>query len=366
MKFYDEVKVFVQSGAGGNGCVSFRREKFVPRGGPNGGDGGDGGSVIFVADAHRKNLIDLAYQRHHRAERGEHGSGSDCYGRAGKDLVVHVPVGTLFHDAETGALLADLTEEGKQWIAAPGGKGGRGNMHFATPTNRAPRKATPGWPGEERWLRVELKLIAEVGLLGFPNAGKSTFVDAVTRARPKIANYPFTTLMPQLGAVGAEGDGRRFVVADIPGIIQGASEGAGLGLRFLRHIERNRLLLHLVDLDPDNGRDPLADFNAINAELAAYGQGLPEKPQVVAANKLDLPGASERLETLRRGLPGDVPVHGVSAMTGLGIPELLTALRRKLEELDALRAEPSDEPAPPPAPAPLMKRGRSKRKTHRE
>jgi GTP-binding protein len=366
MKFYDEVKVFVQSGAGGNGCVSFRREKFVPRGGPNGGDGGDGGGVIFVADSHRKNLIDLYYQRHYRAERGEHGSGSDRYGKGAKDLVVHVPVGTLVHDAATGDLLADLTEEGREWVAAPGGKGGRGNMHFATPTNRAPRKATPGRPGEERWLRVELKLIAEVGLLGFPNAGKSTFVGAVTRARPKIADYPFTTLTPQLGMVDADG-ARRFVVADIPGIIEGASEGAGLGLRFLKHIERNRLLLHLVDLDPGNGRDPARDFAAINAELAAYGRGLPEKPQIVAANKLDLEGADERLAALRRALPADVPVHGISAATGRGVPELLAALRRTLEALDALTVEPPGEaPGEPVAadapPAALQKRGRSRRK----
>ena len=338
MKFYDEVKVFVQSGAGGNGCVSFRREKFVPKGGPNGGDGGDGGSVVFVADAHRRSLIDLAYQKQYRAPKGGNGEGSDRYGRAGADRIVHVPVGSLVYDAATGDFLADLTRDGERWIAAQGGRGGRGNMHFATSSNRAPRKATPGGPAEERWLRVELKLIAEVGLLGFPNAGKSTFVAAVSRARPKIADYPFTTLAPQLGTVDDE-DAARFTVADIPGIIEGAAQGAGLGLRFLRHIERNRLLLHLLDLSPESGRDPAGDFEALNRELAAYGKGLPEKPQIVAANKLDLPGAAERLEELRRRLPADVPVYGISAMAGIGVADLLVAIRRRLEELDALAVE---------------------------
>ena len=346
MKFYDEVKVFVRSGAGGNGCVSFRREKFVPRGGPNGGDGGNGGSVVFVADAHRRNLIDLAYQKQFRAENGENGAGSDCYGRAGKDRIVHVPVGSLCYDAETGDLLTDLTRDGEQWIAAQGGHGGRGNMHFATSTNRAPRKATPGRPAQERWVRVELKLIAEVGLLGFPNAGKSTFVAAVSHARPKIANYPFTTLAPQLGSVDVD-DQAHFTVADIPGIIEGAAHGAGLGLRFLRHIERNRLLLHLLDLSPDTGRDPARDFELLNRELAAYGKGLPEKPQIVAANKIDLPGAAERLEELRRAMPADVPVYGISAMAGMGVAELLVAIRLRLEDLDALEVETEpNEPAP--------------------
>ena len=346
MKFYDEVKVFVRSGKGGNGCVSFRREKYVPRGGPNGGDGGDGGDVVFVVDSHRRNLIDLAYQKQYRAKKGQHGQGSDRIGRRGADAVVHVPVGTLVYDRETGDLLADLVSESQRWIAAKGGRGGRGNKRFASSTNRAPRQADPGEASTERWLRVELKLMAEVGLVGFPNAGKSTFVAAVSRARPRIADYPFTTLAPQLGTVDA-GDFDRFTVADIPGIIEGASEGAGLGLRFLRHIERNRLLLLLLDLSPESGRDPLGDYRGLNGELAAYGKGLAEKPQLLAANKIDLPEAKERLEELKRRLPAETEVHAISALTGQGVPELIAALRSKLEELGALTVEAREEEREP-------------------
>jgi GTPase len=338
MRFFDEVKVFVQSGAGGNGCVSFRREKYIPKGGPNGGDGGKGGGVVFLADSHRPNLIDLAYQKHYRAKHGEHGMGSDCYGKSAPDVEIHVPVGTLVYDVETGDLLADLTRPGQRWVAAPGGHGGKGNMHFATSTNRAPRKATSGGPAVERRLRVELKLMADVGLLGFPNAGKSTFVAAVSRARPKIADYPFTTLVPQLGSVEAE-DGGRLVVADIPGIIEGAAEGAGLGLRFLRHIERNHLLIHVIDLSPNSGRDPAEDYRAIQHELAAYGRGLTDKPQIVAANKIDLEGAEERLEALRAALPPETPIYPISALAALGVDKLLTAVRLKLEEMGALLPE---------------------------
>ena len=338
MRFYDEVKVFVRSGAGGKGCVGFRREKYIPRGGPDGGDGGDGGNVLFVADAHRKNLISLAYQKQYRAKAGGGGQGSNRHGRNGEDRIVSVPVGTLVYDIETGDLLADLTKEGQTWIAARGGLGGKGNARFASSTNRAPRKSTPGQPQQERWLRVELKLMAQVGLLGFPSAGKSTFVAAISSARPKIGDYPFTTLAPQLGTVEFD-DAKQMIVADIPGIIDGAAQGAGLGLRFLRHIERNNLLLHLLDLSQDTQRDPADDFHKLNAELAAYGKNLPEKPQIVVANKMDLPEAEERLKQLKKDLGDQVEIHSISALAGIGVAELLTKIRLELEEMEVLKVE---------------------------
>jgi len=336
MKFVDEVKIHVRSGSGGNGCLSFRREKYVPRGGPDGGDGGDGGDVIFVADLSKTTLVDLSFQRHYRATKGTHGSGKGKHGRKGRDAVIHVPVGTLIKDFETGEVLEDLTETGQRFTALRGGKGGKGNARFATSTNQAPRKTTGGEPGAERWLQVELKIMAEVGLVGFPNAGKSTMISKLTRAHPKIAPYPFTTLTPHLGTVDAD-EFKTFVVADIPGIIEGAAQGAGLGHRFLRHVERTGILVHIVDLSPQTGRDPLDDYNAMNLELGRYNPALLLKPQIVAANKIDVSGAQERWDSLQHGLPGGVPAFAVSALTGEGLTELKDAVRDLLDRLESER-----------------------------
>src|SRR5215831_8532202 len=300
MQFIDEARIEVKAGDGGNGCVAFRREKFMPRGGPSGGDGGHGGSVILVADPQLSTLLDFRYQRHYRAARGQHGLGSDCNGRDGDDLIVPVPLGTVVFDDASGAQLVDLATAGERFLLVRGGKGGRGNMHFATSTNQAPRHAEPGQPGEERTVRLELRLLADVGLLGFPNVGKSTFISRVSRARPKIADYPFTTLVPHLGVVELS-DQRSFVLADIPGLVEGASEGAGLGHQFLRHVERCRVLLHIVEatftVGPD--RAPLHDFDVINSELARYAPELAGKPQVVVLNKIDAT-ASDDVDVHRR------------------------------------------------------------------
>lgn len=326
MKFVDEVRIFVKAGDGGNGAVAFRREKFAERGGPSGGDGGDGGSVIFEADPQLTTLLDYRYQREHKARNGQHGMGSDCNGAASDDLVLRVPVGTLVKDGNSGEVLADMSSPGQRFVAAKGGRGGLGNMNFATSTRQAPRFAQDGTPGEEHELRLELKLLADVGLLGFPNAGKSTFISRVSRARPKVADYPFTTLVPNLGVVAYK-DGLSFVMADIPGLIEGASEGAGLGHQFLRHVERCRVLIHLIDLGAEGeGRAPLADFDAINRELAKYSPELSKKPQVVAANKMDLPYARERLPKLSAALARrKVSVFPISAVTGEGLGPLMDA-----------------------------------------
>ncbi len=326
MKFVDSCEIRVAAGAGGNGCVAFRREKYVPHGGPSGGDGGKGGDVVFVGDEGKTTLLDVALTRVLAAERGEHGRGKDQYGRAGADLVIHVPVGTQGFDVESNALLFDVDAGAKRVVIARGGRGGRGNIHFATPYDRAPRRAEPGEPGEERTLRLELKVMADVGLLGFPNVGKSTFIRAVSRARPKVAEYPFTTLIPHLGVV-SPWDDVSFVIADIPGLIPGAAEGAGLGLRFLKHVERTRGLLHLLTVDPSPGRDPVSDFDAINAELAKFDPELAKRPQIVAMSKADLPEVRDAWPEVRAALGRrGVDVKLVSAATGEGVPDLLHAL----------------------------------------
>ena len=337
--FIDQVTIRVQGGHGGNGVTAFRREKFVPRGGPSGGDGGRGGDVWLEADESLNTLLHLRYNPEHVAERGRHGEGSNRAGRDGADVVVHVPVGTQVFEAQTGELLCDLTEPGARWLAARGGRGGFGNAHFATSTNRAPRYHQPGSPGEERELRLELKLLADVGLVGFPNAGKSTFISTVSAARPKIADYPFTTLEPHLGVV-QYGEFQTFVIADIPGLIEGAHRGAGLGTRFLRHIERTRLLLHLVDVSLASGRDPVNDYEVINRELGAYNEALAARPQIVVATKIDALDEPERLERLRRRAEADGwAFHAISAVTGQGMRELMNAVARKLGEM--ARPEPA-------------------------
>ncbi|MFN8177251.1 MAG: GTPase ObgE [bacterium] len=321
--FLDRAIIEVEAGAGGRGCVSFRREKYVPRGGPDGGDGGDGGSVWLVVDPRRATLQDFRYRRLFVGPRGSHGLGSNKTGASGEDLLVPVPPGTVVHDDETGDVLYDLTEPDQRVLVARGGRGGRGNARFASSTNRAPRRFEEGAEGERHKLRLELKLIADVGLVGFPNVGKSTFLARVSAARPKIADYPFTTLTPNLGVVDLP-DWRQMVVADIPGILEGAHEGKGLGLQFLRHIERTRVLLFLLDLASE---DPAGDLAKLRAELSSYGQGLAERPHLIALNKADLFEHPEVPAALR----GREDVHVVSAASGAGVPELLEALWRRIE-----------------------------------
>jgi GTP-binding protein len=328
--FIDEIDIFVKAGDGGAGCVSFRREKFVPRGGPDGGDGGDAGSVWLEADRALNTLLDYHYKRHYEAERGQHGQGGNKHGASGADQILKVPVGTVVSLRDTGEVLGDLTQQGQRLLVVKGPRGGRGNARFATSTNRAPRRAELGRIGEGRWIHLELKLLADVGLIGFPNAGKSTLVSHISAARPKIADYPFTTLEPVLGIVRIGGD-RSFVIADLPGLIPGAAAGKGLGLQFLRHTERTRVLVHLLDLDPGTGRDPAEDFDAINAELAAYSPELAARPQIVAANKMDLPEAAERLPRVRElCLRENRPLVAISAATGQGIPELIRVIDEHL------------------------------------
>src|SRR6202163_2196353 len=292
MVFVDEAKIYVKAGDGGNGCVAFRREKFVPRGGPSGGDGGHGGSIYLEANPHDNTLLRYRFNREFKADRGRHGEGSNCSGHAGKDMVLLVPVGTVVTDHDSGEQIADLSKPGQRVLVAQGGRGGRGNQHFAKPWHQAPRESEEGTLGQERHLRFELKLLADVGLVGFPNAGKSTLISRISAARPKIAAYPFTTLEPHLGVVSADpdaapGQGRTFVVADLPGLIEGAHEGVGLGTRFLKHIERTRLIAHLVDTSDANDRDPIRDFEIIEHELASFSPALIEKPMIVVATKLD-------------------------------------------------------------------------------
>ncbi|MBX3212288.1 MAG: GTPase ObgE [Labilithrix sp.] len=346
MKFVDSCEVDVVAGKGGNGSIAFRREKFVPFGGPSGGDGGRGGDVVFVADEGLSTLLDLTYGRVIRAPNGEQGHGKDMYGRGGEDRVVRVPVGTQIRDRETGELLFDISTSQARVVVAKGGKGGRGNIHFATPYDRAPRRAEPGAEGEERKLRLELKVMADVGLLGFPNVGKSTFIRAVSRARPKVADYPFTTLTPSSRRLRI-GDEASFVVADIPGLIPGAAEGAGLGHRFLKHVERTRALLHLVTLDFDEGRDPVADYDALMTELERFDPELAERPQIVAMTKSDLPEVREAYEQVRaRFAKRDITLHLVSAATGEGVRELSIALYK----LVTGQSEIEDWARPAPAP----------------
>jgi GTP-binding protein len=335
--FIDRAKIHVRGGDGGNGVTAFRREKFVPRGGPSGGDGGRGGDVTLVADGSLNTLLHLRYNPQHVADRGSHGEGSNRSGREGVDLIVRVPVGTQIFDATTGELLHDLNHDGDRWLAARGGRGGFGNAHFTSSTNRAPRYHQSGSRGEERELQLELKLLADVGLVGFPNAGKSTFISTVSAARPKVADYPFTTLEPHLGVVDL-GDFRTFVIADIPGLIEGAHTGAGLGDRFLRHIERTKLLLHLVDVSSVSGREAVSDYETVNRELASYNQELATRPQIVVATKIDALDEPERLESLERKARDDQkPFFAISSATGEGVRELVNAMAAKLEELSGER-----------------------------
>jgi GTP-binding protein len=335
MQFVDQAQVHVQAGAGGNGAVAFRREKFVPKGGPSGGDGGDGGSVVFKVDGGLSTLLDFRYQREYRARSGEAGANKDMYGRSGEDLVLRVPPGTQIYDEDTSELLADLQGDGTSFVAARGGKGGRGNIHFASATDRAPRKSEPGLPGQERNLRLELKLLADAGLLGFPNVGKSSLIARISAARPKIADYPFTTLVPNLGMVRLSDD-RSFVVADVPGLIEGAHEGTGLGDRFLRHLERTRVLIHLLEVSATPGRTPLRDFETLNRELALYDPELAKRPQIVVLNKTDLPEVKRRLAQLRRPFKArGIEVLAISAATGAGVGPLL---ERVWHEIAAARA----------------------------
>ena len=334
MRFVDQCKVKVVAGDGGNGAAAFRREKFVPFGGPSGGDGGRGASVVFVGDEGMSTLLDFTHARLIQGARGEHGHGSDCHGRGGEDREERVPIGTQIRDTATGELLADVTAHGQRVVVAQGGKGGRGNIHFATPHDRAPRRAEKGDPGEIREIELELKIMADVGLLGFPNVGKSTFVASVSAARPRVADYPFTTLVPTLGVVavggGRNAGGTSFVIADIPGLIPGASEGVGLGIRFLKHVERTRALLHLISLDAGEGREPLADYRALRTELAQFSPELALRPEIVALSKADITEVREVFEALAQRFWDEerVKLRLVSAATKSGIDELLRDLYR--------------------------------------
>ncbi|MGO0123541.1 GTPase ObgE [Desulfothermobacter acidiphilus] len=329
--FYDYLKIHVKAGDGGDGCVAFRREKYVPFGGPSGGDGGKGGDVILRADARLRTLIDFHFQKHFKAERGGHGQGKNRTGKNGRDLVLRVPVGTVVRDAASGAVIADLVEDGQEVVVARGGRGGRGNARFATSTNQAPRYAEKGEPGEERWLELELKLLADVGLIGLPNAGKSSLLNRVSAARPRVADYPFTTLEPCLGVVRLA-EGESFVMADLPGLIEGAHAGAGLGHRFLRHIERTRLLVHVLDMSSTAAMDPLRAFAVVNRELELYNPELARRPQIIAANKMDLPGSEANLQRLRGELK-DYEIFPLSTVTGEGIPALLHRVAALLRQL---------------------------------
>jgi GTPase len=367
--FVDEAKIFVKAGNGGNGCVAFRREKYVPRGGPSGGDGGHGGSIFLEANPNDNTLLRYRYNREFKADRGRHGEGSNCTGHSGDDMILQVPVGTLVFDDASSEVVADLAAPGQRVLVARGGRGGRGNQNFAKPWHQAPREHEEGHPGEERHLRLELKLLADVGLVGFPNAGKSTLISVISAARPKIANYPFTTLEPNLGVVNADGGGgsegravgRTFVVADLPGLIEGAHEGAGLGIRFLRHVERTRLLAHLIDTSDASEADPTHSFDVICGELRAFSDALAEKPMIVVGTKLDATTDRTRLESLRQFCrEHDLEFHSISAATGEGVRELVRSIADALDKIPkpALEAASdaqgaSHENARDPEPAPF-------------
>lgn len=339
MRFIDEAIISVKAGDGGRGSVSFRREKYVPKGGPDGGNGGAGGDVSFVSDARLSSLLDFRYRREHNAEGGQNGMASLCSGKDGEDLRIKVPAGTLIKDADTNEVIADLTADGQEFLCCKGGRGGKGNAHFATATHQTPRFAQPGEAGTERRLQLELKLLADVGIIGFPNAGKSTLISHISAAKPKIADYPFTTLVPNLGVVKFGSFGG-FVVADIPGLVEGAHEGKGLGVKFLKHIERTRLFIHLLDLSPFTERDPLEDWKTVNRELAAFNPELAERPQVVALNKIDITEAKERAPELLKFFAGlGLKVFTISAATGSGLTELVNYVggeveRRKIQGAD--------------------------------
>lgn len=330
--FVDNVTVYVKAGGGGDGIVAFRREKYVPKGGPAGGDGGNGGDIIFEADEGLNTLMDFRYQRHLKAERGENGMSKGKHGKDAEPLIVPVPPGTTVYDKDTGELIADLVEHGQRATIAKGGNGGRGNIRFATSRNPAPNLSENGEPGEEKEIRIELKLIADVGLVGFPSVGKSTILSVVTAAKPKIADYHFTTLAPNLGVVDTE-DHRSFVMADLPGLIEGAHEGVGLGHQFLRHVERTRLIVHVIDMASIEGRDPYDDYETINKELKEYDEILSNRPQIIVANKMDMPEAEENLQYFKEKLKDEVPVYPISAVTKTGLRELLFAIADKLAEI---------------------------------
>ncbi len=337
--FIDEVRIQVKAGNGGNGCLAFRREKFVPRGGPSGGDGGRGGDVVMVASNNHNTLLHFRFNPEHKAERGRHGEGSNRSGREGHSIELPVPVGTVVYDDATGELLHDFTAAGERFLVARGGRGGRGNQHFATPTHQAPTEHEPGRTGEEKRLRLELKLLADAGLVGFPNAGKSTLISRISAAHPKIADYPFTTLVPNLGVVSV--DDRTFVVADIPGLIEGAHLGAGLGVQFLRHIERTRLLVHLVDVSESSGRDPVRDFHVIMEELASFDPGLVKKPMILVASKIDVAQDTRRIES----------VHQLASAAGLPFLEISSVTGEGIEPLKFAMAAQIFKPLPEPEPA---------------
>ncbi len=326
--FVDEARIYVEGGRGGDGAVSFRREKFVPNGGPDGGDGGRGGDVVFVVDSGLRTLMDFRHQRHYRAPAGKPGGTNNRYGAGGEDIVIRVPPGTLIFSDEDGQLLADLVDPEVRRVIARGGRGGRGNHHFASSVHRVPRIAERGQPGESRWVRLELNLLADVGLVGFPNAGKSTLISRVSSARPRIADYPFTTLVPNLGVVADYGEA--FVIADVPGLIEGAHEGSGLGDTFLRHLTRTRVLVQLVDGSPLTGRDPVDDYRVIEYELAAFSPELARRPRLVVVNKMDVEGSQERLQRLVKAI-SPVTVYPLSAATGQGLPDLMWTLRELLD-----------------------------------
>ncbi|EAG1709132.1 GTPase ObgE [Listeria monocytogenes] len=328
--FVDQVKIYVKAGNGGDGMVAFRREKFVPNGGPAGGDGGKGADVVFVVDEGLRTLVDFRFKRIFKAEHGEHGMSKSMHGRGAEDLVVKVPQGTIVKDIDTGEIIADLVAHGQRAVIAKAGRGGRGNKRFATPANPAPELSENGEPGQERNVQLELKVLADVGLVGFPSVGKSTLLSVVSAARPKIAAYHFTTIVPNLGMVDA-GDGRSFVMADLPGLIEGASQGVGLGHQFLRHIERTRVIVHIIDMSGSEGRVPYEDYMAINNELEQYNLRLMERPQIIVANKMDMPDAEENLNEFKTKIAEDIPVFPISAVTKTGLRELLLAIADKLE-----------------------------------
>lgn len=340
--FVDQVKIFVKGGDGGNGMVAFRREKYVPKGGPAGGDGGKGADVVFEVNEGLRTLMDFRYQHHFKAPRGEHGMSKNQHGRNAKDMIVKVPPGTVVIDDETKEVIADLVEHGQRAVIAKGGRGGRGNTRFATPANPAPELSENGEPGQERDVVLELKLLADVGLVGFPSVGKSTLLSVVSSARPKIAEYHFTTIVPNLGMVETE-DGRSFVMADLPGLIEGAHQGVGLGHQFLRHIERTRVIVHVIDMASTEGRDPYEDYLTINKELKEYNLRLTERPQIIVANKMDMPEAEENLKQFKEKLTEDYPIFPISAVTRKGLRELLFAIADKLAETPEFPLEQEEE-----------------------
>lgn len=340
--FVDKAKIFVRGGDGGNGQVAFRREKFVPYGGPAGGDGGRGGSVIFKVDEGLRTLMDFRYQKHFKAAHGEHGRSKSQHGANAKDNVIHVPPGTIIKDVETGEVLADLVVQDQQKIIVQGGRGGKGNIHFATSSNPAPYISENGEPGEERWIELELKLLADIGLIGYPSVGKSTLLSVVSDARPKIGAYHFTTITPNLGMVRVS-EGRSFVIADLPGLIEGAHQGIGLGHQFLRHVERTKVLVHVIDIAGSEGRNPVDDYNQINEEIKLYRQDLEYRPQIIAANKIDLPEAEANLKEFRNIVGDSIPIYPISAITKYGIKELVYAIA---DLLDKVEKEPRQEDLP--------------------